>query len=143
MKSLIIPQRSTTLRRSLTNFFLPAYLHTYLLGAYLLPKALSKFPKRPKNLHQFGVRFTKKPMNFISAMSGSDGNSVMERAAIGKFGMSWHSTGPLKQIAAVKENIDGSKKRIEIEYCIVLLHIMAFPVVEFSREGYKIRKVFG
>ena len=52
--------------------------------------------KRPKNLHQFGVRFTKKPMNFISAMSGSDGNCVMERAAIGKFGMSWHSTGPLK-----------------------------------------------
>ena len=23
------------------------------------------------------------------------------------------------------------------------IHIMAFPVVEFSRQGYKIRKVFG
>lgn len=48
-------------------------------------------------IYQFGVRFTKKPMNFISTMSGSDGNSMMERAAIGKFGMSWHSTGPLSR----------------------------------------------
>ena len=37
--------------------------------------------KKPKNLHQFGVRFTKKPMNFISAMSGSNGNSMIEHAA--------------------------------------------------------------
>ena len=36
---------------------------------------------RDYTVHQFGVRFTKEPLNFISAMSGSNGNRVMERAA--------------------------------------------------------------
>ena len=67
------------------------------------------------NLHQFGVRFTEKPMNFISTMSGSDGNSVMERAAMGKFGMSWHSTGPLY---SKREDIEAKKGIVLLHRCV-------------------------
>ena len=36
-------------------------------------------------------------MNFIFPVSGTDGNGLVESAAIGKFRMSGNSTGPLKR----------------------------------------------
>ena len=35
------------------------------------------------------------------------------------------------------------KKKSGLVYFCTRVYNMAFPVVEFSREGYKIRKVFG
>ena len=42
-------------------------------------------------------------MNFIFPVSGTDGNGLVESAAIGKFRMSGNSTGPLKRATKKKK----------------------------------------
>ena len=58
--------------------------------------AFSRKISKKISLHEFGIRLAEKPMNFFSPLSGPNCNRVMESAAIWKFGMSWHPTGPLK-----------------------------------------------
>ena len=44
-------------------------------------------------------------MNFIFPVSGTDGNGLVESAAIGKFRMSGNSTGPLKRATKKKKSL--------------------------------------
>ena len=49
----------------------------------------------------------------------------------------------------IKDKIDSIPKQMYLkiispsDWFLIAMLVMAFPVVEFSRKGYKIRKVFG
>ena len=71
----------------------------------------------------------------------------------GKLSKNFHGAGigPLSNILAVKKSLTKPRKldcmiqhvtMTNSIFDLVNLFIMALPVVEFSREGYKIRKVF-